>query len=70
MKDVQKTTNKQEEIIQNLTKLSELKILHVYVLIYYFDYTSLMFNLFINILMYIYIIINLLYINVLHCENL
>ena len=44
MKDVQKTTNKQEEIIQNLTKLSELKILHVYVLIYYFDYTSLMFS--------------------------
>ena len=34
MKDVQKTTNKQEEIIQNLTKLSELKIILLYFMYY------------------------------------
>ena len=34
MKDVQKTTNKQEEIIQNLTKLSELKIIQLYFMYY------------------------------------
>ena len=34
MKDVQKTTNKQEEIIQNLTKLSELKIILLYFIYY------------------------------------